>query len=48
MNNNDPNLLNKTNNASLIDDLLANPFDGVQELRKYLPGRNQLNSSMSF
>ncbi|MFJ7511204.1 toxic anion resistance protein [Peribacillus simplex] len=34
MNNNDPNLLNKTNNASLIDDLLANPFDGVQELEK--------------
>jgi uncharacterized protein YaaN involved in tellurite resistance len=34
MNNNDPNLLNKTNNASLIDDLLANPFDGVQELDK--------------
>ena len=28
------NLLNKTNNASLIDDLLANPFDGVQELEK--------------
>ncbi|MCK1985361.1 MULTISPECIES: toxic anion resistance protein [Peribacillus] len=34
MNNNDPNLLNKTNNASLIDDLLANPFEGVQELEK--------------
>ncbi|MGE7907117.1 toxic anion resistance protein [Peribacillus sp. NPDC094092] len=34
MNNNDPNLLNKTNNASLIDDLLANPFDGMQELEK--------------
>ncbi|MED3994955.1 toxic anion resistance protein [Peribacillus frigoritolerans] len=34
MNNNDPNLLNKTNNASLIDDLLAKPFDGVQELEK--------------
>ncbi|MDF1997468.1 toxic anion resistance protein [Peribacillus frigoritolerans] len=34
MNNNDSNLLNKTNNASLIDDLLANPFDGVQELEK--------------
>ncbi len=34
MNNNDPNLLNTTNNASLIDDLLANPFDGVQELEK--------------
>ncbi|GAA1383926.1 toxic anion resistance protein [Peribacillus frigoritolerans] len=34
MNNNDPNLLNKTNNSSLIDDLLANPFDGVQELEK--------------
>ncbi|MBX9955593.1 toxic anion resistance protein [Peribacillus simplex] len=34
MNNNDPNLLNKTNNASLIDDLLANPFDGVRELEK--------------
>ncbi|PRS36053.1 toxic anion resistance protein [Bacillus sp. RJGP41] len=34
MNNNDPNLLNKTNNASLINDLLANPFDGVQELEK--------------
>ncbi|PAK43664.1 toxic anion resistance protein [Peribacillus simplex] len=34
MNNNDPNLLNKTENASLIDDLLANPFDGVQELEK--------------
>ncbi|ASS94255.1 toxic anion resistance protein [Peribacillus simplex] len=34
MNNNDPNLLNKTNNASLIDDLLANPFDGGQELEK--------------
>ncbi|MFS0668519.1 toxic anion resistance protein [Peribacillus frigoritolerans] len=34
MNNNDPNLLNKTNNASLIDDLLDNPFDGVQELEK--------------
>ncbi len=34
MTNNDPNLLNKTNNASLIDDLLANPFDGVQELEK--------------
>ncbi|CAN7482776.1 toxic anion resistance protein [Peribacillus frigoritolerans] len=34
MNNNDPNLLNKTDNASLIDDLLANPFDGVQELEK--------------
>ncbi|MCM3674587.1 MULTISPECIES: toxic anion resistance protein [Peribacillus] len=34
MNNNDPNLLNKTNDASLIDDLLANPFDGVQELEK--------------
>ncbi|MET1176802.1 toxic anion resistance protein [Peribacillus simplex] len=34
MNNNDPNLLNKTNNASLIEDLLANPFDGVQELEK--------------
>ncbi|MFJ7993806.1 toxic anion resistance protein [Peribacillus frigoritolerans] len=34
MNNNDPNLLNKTNNASLIDDLLANPFDGVQEVEK--------------
>ncbi|WP_336865017.1 toxic anion resistance protein [Peribacillus frigoritolerans] len=34
MNNNDPNLLNKTNNASLIDDLLANPFDGVEELEK--------------
>lgn len=34
MNNNDPNLLNKTKNASLIDDLLANPFDGVQELEK--------------
>ncbi|MBD8138063.1 toxic anion resistance protein [Bacillus sp. CFBP 13597] len=34
MNNNDPNLLNKTNNASLIDDLLADPFDGVQELEK--------------
>lgn len=34
MNNNDPDLLNKTNNASLIDDLLANPFDGVQELEK--------------
>ncbi|MED3835820.1 toxic anion resistance protein [Peribacillus frigoritolerans] len=34
MNSNDPNLLNKTNNASLIDDLLANPFDGVQELEK--------------
>ncbi|MBO1000215.1 toxic anion resistance protein [Bacillus sp. SD075] len=34
MNNNDPNLLNKTNNANLIDDLLANPFDGVQELEK--------------
>lgn len=34
MNNNDPNLLNKTNNASLIDDLLANPFDGVQGLEK--------------
>jgi uncharacterized protein YaaN involved in tellurite resistance len=34
MNNNDPNLLNKTNDASLIDDLLANPFDGVQEVEK--------------
>ncbi|TDL86496.1 toxic anion resistance protein [Vibrio vulnificus] len=34
MNNNDHNLLNKPNNASLIDDLLANPFDGVQELEK--------------
>ncbi|MGE7186981.1 toxic anion resistance protein [Peribacillus sp. NPDC006672] len=34
MNNNDPNLLNKTDNASLIDDLLANPFDGGQELEK--------------
>ena len=34
MNNNDPNLLNKTNNASLMDDLLANPFDGMQELEK--------------
>ncbi|AMM91533.1 toxic anion resistance protein [Peribacillus simplex] len=34
MNNNDSNLLNKSNNASLIDDLLANPFDGVQELEK--------------
>ncbi|MDO7485858.1 toxic anion resistance protein [Peribacillus frigoritolerans] len=34
MNNNDPNLLNKTNNASLVDDLLANPFDGMQELEK--------------
>lgn len=34
MTNNDPNLLNKTNNSSLIDDLLANPFDGVQELEK--------------
>ncbi|MFJ7929782.1 toxic anion resistance protein [Peribacillus sp. NPDC096448] len=34
MNNNDPNLLNKMNNASLMDDLLANPFDGMQELEK--------------
>ncbi|MFJ7939397.1 toxic anion resistance protein [Peribacillus sp. NPDC096622] len=34
MNNNDPNLLNKTNNANLMDDLLANPFDGMQELEK--------------
>ncbi|MGE7762750.1 toxic anion resistance protein [Peribacillus sp. NPDC097895] len=32
MNNNDPNLLNKTNNANLMDDLLANPFNEVQEL----------------
>ncbi|MGE6379506.1 toxic anion resistance protein [Peribacillus muralis] len=34
MNNNDPNLLNKTDNANLLDDLLANPFNEVQELDK--------------
>ncbi|CAH0286114.1 TelA-like protein SA1238 [Peribacillus sp. Bi96] len=37
MNNNDPNLLNKTNNANLMDDLLANPFNEVQELEKASP-----------
>lgn len=37
MNNNDPNLLNNTTNANLIDDLLANPFDEVQELEKLSP-----------
>ncbi|WP_057913919.1 toxic anion resistance protein [Peribacillus muralis] len=34
MNNNDPNLLNKTDNANLLDDLLANPFNEVQKLEK--------------
>ncbi|MGE7767605.1 toxic anion resistance protein [Peribacillus sp. NPDC096540] len=37
MNNNDPNLLNNTTNANLIDDLLANPFDEVQQLEKLSP-----------
>lgn len=31
MNNNDPNLLNKTDNANLLDDLLSNPFNELQE-----------------
>ncbi|WMX56094.1 toxic anion resistance protein [Peribacillus sp. R9-11] len=37
MNNNDPNLLNNTTNSNLIDDLLANPFDEVQQLEKLSP-----------
>ncbi|WP_285768648.1 toxic anion resistance protein [Peribacillus sp. SI8-4] len=41
MNNNDPNLLNKTDNANLLDDLLANPFNEVQELENASPSTQE-------